>query len=268
MHKIMLGTSLQLTTLRLRATGRRWPGPTTPPSITRRCRMATWTPAPGYPAWPPMTRSAPLSSLCCVSLFFSLQKLSDADKLYSSSAAAYMSELSDPRLCHTSALRLGTPTPDNKNGKREDKSEGPGDKLIPVKEEEGVEGGMQGSSDDYGVPPGGWCDTQVTTVLHGDLHDPGLFMPGHSTHSPDHGHEHSRGHSPGVAGGSSEAVTVCSVFSLSECEVTPGPPVPVSSVSSVSVPALPVTEVRLSLEARRQHHHQQPPHHSTLSKCL
>lgn len=42
------------------------------------------------------------------------QKLSDADKLYTSSAAAYM-ELSDPRLCHPSALRLGTPTPDNKN---------------------------------------------------------------------------------------------------------------------------------------------------------
>ena len=200
------------------------------------------------------------------SLLFSLQKLSDADKLYSSSAAAYMSELSDPRLCHTSALRLGTPTPDNKNGKREDKSDS-GDKLIPVKEEEGVEGGMQGSSDDYG----GWCDTGgVTTVLHGDLHDPGLFMAGQATHSPDTqgGQDHSRGHSPGGAGGGGGAVTVCSVFSLSECEVTPGPPVPVSSVSSVSVPALPVTEVRLSLAARRQHRHlQQPPHHRTLSKC-
>lgn len=264
MNTLILGTSLQLTTLRLRATGRRWPGPTTPASITRRSRMATWTPAPGYPAWPRMTRSASLCLMFSVSLLYCLQKLSEADKLYSSSAAAYMSELSDPRLCHTSALRLGTPTPDNKNGKRDtDKSEG-GDKLIPVKEEEGVEGGMQGSSDDYGVPPGGWCDTQVTTVLHGDLHDPvpGLFMAGQATHSPDNGQDHqSRGQSPG-AGGSSEAVTVCSVFSLSECEVTP----PVSSVSSVPVPALPVTEVRL--QQARQHRHQQPPHHSTTSKCL
>lgn len=200
-----------------------------------------------------------------------MQKLSDADKLYSSSAAAYMSELSDPRLCHTSALRLGTPTPDNKNGKREDKSEG-GDKLIPVKEEEGVERGMQGSDPgDYGVPPGGWCDTGHVTVLHGDLHDPvpGLFMP--PTDSPgDTGQEQTRGQSPGAAG--SEAVTaeatVCSVFSLSECEVTPGPgpPVPVSSVSSVSVPAvpaLPVTEVRLLKHAASTATSR--PH---LSKCL
>ena len=177
-----------------------------------------------------------------------------------------MSELSDPRLCHTSALRLGTPTPDNKNGKREDKSEG-GDKLIPVKEEEGVERGMQGSDPgDYGVPPGGWCDTGHVTVLHGDLHDPvpGLFSPG------DTGQEQTRGQSPGAAG--SEAVTaeatVCSVFSLSECEVTPGPgpPVPVSSVSSVSVPAvpaLPVTEVRLLKHAASTATSR--PH---LSKCL
>ena len=178
-----------------------------------------------------------------------MQKLSDADKLYSSSAAAYMSELSDPRLCHTSALRLGTPTPDNKNGKREDKSEG-GDKLIPVKEEEGVERGIQQGSEpgDYGVPPGGWCDG--VTVLHGDLHDqvPGLFMPPQATHSPGATEPDQTRSSPGAGPPGSEVTaeaTVCSVFSLSECEVTP---VPVSSVSSVSVPAvpaLPVTEVRL-----------------------
>ena len=42
--------------------------------------------------------------------------MSEADKLYSSSAAAYMT---DPRLCHTTALRLGAATPDNKHGKEE-----------------------------------------------------------------------------------------------------------------------------------------------------
>ena len=176
-----------------------------------------------------------------MTLSSSLQKLSDADKLYTSSAAAYM-ELSDPRLCHPSALRLGTPTPDNKNGKREDKSEG-GDKLIPVKEEEGVERGIQQGSEpgDYGVPPG-WCD-QVT-VLHGDLHDPvpGLFMPPPTQSPSDPGQEQARAQSPGAPGSEVTAeAAVCSVFSLSECEVTPGP---VCSVSSVSVPCVPVTEVR------------------------
>ena len=141
---------------------------------------------------------------CC------FQKLSDADKLYST---AYMS---DPRLCHTSALRLGTPAPDNKNGK-EDKSERQ-DKLIPVKEEDGVEvvGGVQSAEADYGVT-GDWCE-------------PGDLV--------------SQSYSPG-----DQATTVCSVFSLSECVVTgpPGDPgVTPSSVSvSPAVSALPVTEVRL-----------------------
>ena len=200
-----------------------------------------------------------------MTLSSSLQKLSDADKLYSSSAAAYM-ELSDPRLCHSSALRLGTPTPDNKNGKREpDKSEG-GDKLIPVKEEEGVERGIQQGSEpgDYGVPPGGWCD-QVT-VLHADLHDPvpGLFMAPPTQSPSDPGQEQARaGQSPGAPGSEvTGEAAVCSVFSLSECEVTSGP---VSTVSSVSVPCVPVTEVRPLQHAASTA--TSSPHSLNVSKC-
>ena len=70
------------------------------------------------------------------------QKLAEADKLYSSSAAAYMS---DPRLC--SSLRLPHPV-DNKNGKEFEGKEGgdgggDGTTQLVVKEE--VQQAVQGS---------------------------------------------------------------------------------------------------------------------------
>ena len=71
------------------------------------------------------------------------QKLAEADKLYSSSAAAYMS---DPRLC--SSLRLPHPV-DNKNGKEFEGKEGgdgggDGATQLVVKEEV-QQAGVQGS---------------------------------------------------------------------------------------------------------------------------
>ena len=70
------------------------------------------------------------------------QKLAEADKLYSSSAAAYMS---DPRLC--SSLRLPHPV-DNKNGKEfegKEGGDGGGDGATQLVVKEEVQQAVQGS---------------------------------------------------------------------------------------------------------------------------
>ena len=181
-----------------------------------------------------------------------LQKLTEADKLYSSSAAAYMS---DPRLCHTTALRLGAATPDNKHGKEESLESqggqggqgGQGDKLIPVKEEEGVEVGGH-----HVVSPGvSWCDSvlQASADL-GSVSGPdsglgGLYMTGESCAvrltAGLTGTEHQ------LAVSSSVPNTSHSVFSLSECVVaglSSQPTTLSSSSSSSSVLPVTVTEVQ------------------------
>ena len=178
------------------------------------------------------------------------QKLTEADKLYSSSAAAYMS---DPRLCHTTALRLGAATPDNKHGKEETSlvgsggGEAAGDKLIPVKEEEGVEVGGH-----HVVSPGvSWCDSvlQASADL-GSVSGPdsglgGLYMTGESCAvrltAGLTGTEHQ------LAVSSSVPNTSHSVFSLSECVVaglSSQPTTLSSSSSSSSVLPVTVTEVQ------------------------
>ena len=169
-------------------------------------------------------------------LLLLLQKLTEADKLYSSSAAAYMS---DPRLCHTTALRLGAATPDNKHGKEEGLvgsggGEAAGDKLIPVKEEEGV------GPHHHVVSPGvSWCDSVLQAgpdLGHGpEGHQ--LYMTGESC-------------AVRLTAGTEQlaAVSSCvpntshSVFSLSECVVAglASHPTTLSSSSSSSS-GLPVT---------------------------
>ena len=172
--------------------------------------------------------------------------MSEADKLYSSSAAAYMS---DPRLCHTTALRLGAATPDNKHGKEESSSlvvtggENPGDtKLIPVKEEEGVEVGHGGGLHHHVVSPGvSWCDSVLQAGPDLGPVSESVYMTGEScavrlTAGTDHQ-------------GLGQAVSSCgppntshSVFSLSECVVAglASHPTTLSSSSSSSS-GLPVT---------------------------
>ena len=186
-----------------------------------------------------------------------LQKLTEADKLYSSSAAAYMS---DPRLCHTTALRLGAATPDNKHGKEETSlvgsggGEPAGDKLIPVKEEEGVEVGHGGVHHHHHhvVSPGvTWCDSvlqasaDLSSVSGGESGGVGgIYMTGESC-------------AVRLTAGTDQhlaAVTSCvppntshSVFSLSECVVaglSSQPTTLSSSSSSSSVLPVTVTEVQ------------------------
>ena len=178
-----------------------------------------------------------------------LQKLTEADKLYSSSAAAYMS---DPRLCHTTALRLGAATPDNKHGKEEGLvgsggGEAAGDKLIPVKEEEGVEVGQVGQVGPHHhvVSPGvSWCESvlQAGPDLVPGPEGHQLYMTGESC-------------AVRLTAGTEQlaAVSSCvpntshSVFSLSECVVAglaPQPTTLSSSSSSSSVLPVTVTEVQ------------------------
>ena len=206
------------------------------------------------------------------------QKLAEADKLYSSSAAAYMS---DPRLC--SSLRLGTT--DNKNGKDCDKV----DKLI-VKEE----GGLHAT--DYVLSQG----SQRQPICWSETLPPPSTTPTLSYTIPDHSHpssvlymysapespkitytEHRSGVSPPTlrlsspvnvivshgmtcpetkipgevssAPSSASVQTTCCTFSLSDFSG-----VPVSAGDSVPHPLpLPVTEVRLQKAApkhRTAHH--------------
>ena len=175
-----------------------------------------------------------------------LQKLTEADKLYSSSAAAYMS---DPRLCHTTALRLGAATPDNKHGKEENSlvvtagggGDNAGDKLIPVKEEEGVEVGQVGQVGPHHhvVSPGvSWCESvlQAGPDLGPEGHQ--LYMTGESCAV-----RLSAGTEQLAAVSSCVPNTSHSVFSLSECVVAGLAPQPttLSSSSSSSSSVLPVT---------------------------
>ena len=159
--------------------------------------------------------------------------MSEADKLYSSSAAAYMS---DPRLCHTTALRLGAATPDNKHGKEESLvgsggggGETAGSKLIPVKEEEGVE-----VVSHHVVSPGvTWCDSVLQAGPDlGPVSDSGVGQ----LYSLTAGTEQLAAVSSCVPN------TSHSVFSLSECVVAglASHPTTLSSSSSSSS-GLPVT---------------------------
>ena len=179
-----------------------------------------------------------------------LQKLSEADKLYSSSAAAYMS---DPRLCHTTALRLGTATPTGGGDSKHGKQEATEHKLPAVKEEEtGVESGQgagAGAADYLGgrVTAVTWCDNIIQTELGvGVAADPALapatiYMcpaPEQPRGSPL-GPAEVGGAAAGSEGGG-VASTCCSVFSLSECVVSGS--VGVGQAHSLPVP---VSEVRL-----------------------
>ena len=173
--------------------------------------------------------------------------MSEADKLYSSSAAAYMS---DPRLCHTTALRLGAATPDNKHGKEESSlvvtgGDNAGDKLIPVKEEEGVEG--HGGGLHHVVSPGvSWCDSVLQAGADlGSVSGPDsggvgqLYMTGEGSCAV----RLTAGTDQQLAAVSSCAPnTSHSVFSLSECVVAglASHPTTLSSSSSSSS-GLPVT---------------------------
>ena len=160
-----------------------------------------------------------------------LQKLSEADKLYSSSAAAYMS---DPRLCHTTALRLGTATPTGGGDSKHGKQEAADLKLAAVKEEEtGVESGpgaVAGAGDtDYlggRVTAVTWCDNIIQTELGvGVAADPALAPPTiYMCPAPEQPKEGGGGVGGAAAGseGGGVASTCCSVFSLSECCVVAG----------------------------------------------
>ena len=182
--------------------------------------------------------------------------MSEADKLYSTSAAAYMS---DPRLCHTTALRLGAATPDNKHGKEENSlvvtagggGDNAGDKLIPVKEEEGVEGHGGGGLHHVVSPGVTWCDSVLQAGADlGSVPGPDsgavgqLYMTGESC-------------AVRLTAGTEQhqlaAVSSCapntshSVFSLSECVVaglSSQPTTLSSSSSSSSVLPVTVTEVQ------------------------
>ena len=161
--------------------------------------------------------------------------------------------MSDPRLCHTTALRLGAATPDNKHGKEENSlvvtagggGDNAGDKLIPVKEEEGVEG--HGGGLHHVVSPGvTWCDSVLQAGADlGSVPGPDsgavgqLYMTGESC-------------AVRLTAGTEQhqlaAVSSCapntshSVFSLSECVVAglASHPTTLSSSSSSSS-GLPVT---------------------------
>ena len=204
-------------------------------------------------------------------ILYLLQKLTEADKLYSSSAAAYMS---DPRLCHTTALRLGTATPDdNKHGKDDKMTADNVDKLIPVKEED-----VAGGATDYVLGGAGgrvtavtWCDNVLQTDLATDTvsqlymcADPAAGQPV-SPVSPA---------TLRLTAGSEDTChvssTCCSVFSLSECVVsgtvgggvTGGTVSPVHSVHSSHVTLqVPVTEVRRTVApyCTAQQHSYFPP---------
>lgn len=141
--------------------------------------------------------------------------------------------MTDPRLCHTTALRLGAATPDNKHGKEETANTlGPGDKLIPVKEEEGVErsAGLQ-----HVVSEGGdWCEG----VMPGDMshHYMGDSCPVRLTAGTD----------PSAV--SCVPNTSCSVFSLSECVVgVAGLQCHPTTLSSSSALPVTVTEVLVTV---------------------
>ena len=216
-----------------------------------------------------------------------MQKLSEADKLYSSSAAAYMS---DPRLCHTTALRLGTATPTGGGDSKHGKQEATEHKLPAVKEEEtGVESGQgagagagAGDSDYLGgrVTAVTWCDNIIQTELGvGVAADPALapatiYMcpaPEQPRGSPL-GPAEVGGAAAGSEGGG-VASTCCSVFSLSECCVVAGvgaapgpahpPPPPTGNPGLLPVP---VSEVRCAQpRVPATCHVSAPPHHCTPS---
>ena len=188
--------------------------------------------------------------MCVIEKYFFLQKLSDADKIYGSSAAAYMS---DPRLCHTTALRLGTPTPDNKNGKNGSitgaDTDNSVDKLIPVKEEEGV------TDQVIGVAP--TTEFVVTGVGGGSRWCPGDTIVDHLTHDHDHSSVQYQVCSVSSAGTEASScvpsctvpAATCSVFSLSVSADTA-----VSPAAAPAVVPLPVTEVRLNIVAPEPEH--------------
>ena len=136
--------------------------------------------------------------------------------------------MTDPRLCHTTALRLGASTPDNKHGKEE---LGLGDKLIPVKEEEGVESaGLH-----HVVSEGGWCESVLQS---GDISTDYLGEP-----CPVR-----------LTAGTDQLVVSCvpntsqSVFSLSECVVgVPGLQSHPTTLSSSAALPVTVTEVLVTV---------------------
>lgn len=221
------------TTLQLRATGQLWRGhtilqlTTTPPSVTDTLMLALLAPAflsPLTIRYGEMeTSSHDIDGLC-------FQKLSDADKLYSSSAAA--AYMSDPRLCAGTALRLATP--DNKHGKPGVGDDGAVvtvttadnvDKLIPVKEESEPCADM---TTEYVVTSPGGGD-HVRPWDHPATTDQLQYMCTHDTVS-----------GPGTAD-HTPSCTSCSVFSLSSAE----------STAVLSTAAIP--EVRLITVAPSKH---------------
>ena len=139
--------------------------------------------------------------------------------------------MTDPRLCHTTALRLGASTPDNKHGKEEVGTLGLGDKLIPVKEEEGVESaGLH-----HVVSEGGWCESVLQS---GDISADYLGEP-----CPVR-----------LTAGTDQLVVSCvpntsqSVFSLSECVVgVPGLQSHPTTLSSSAALPVTVTEVLVTV---------------------
>ena len=171
--------------------------------------------------------------------------------------------MSDPRLCHTTALRLGASTPDNKHGK-DVKMTGDTDKLIPVKEEDHEV--ATGGATDYvlggaGLTTAGrvtavtWCDNVIQSDLNVSVPDSHTVTQLYMCPEPETVPARVGGVSPPtlrLTAGSEDNVpsTCCSVFSLSECVVSGGA-VGVSphcsahsSSSSVTLP-VPVSEVRL-----------------------